>query len=67
MCRFCRVAVEDEIHVLFGCESAPQLLLRRAEFLRQLFEVCPEMYRPYRAAPATTSVELLVEEGGVHL
>ncbi|KAJ8090731.1 hypothetical protein PM082_018297 [Marasmius tenuissimus] len=42
LCRFCRVAVEDELHAAFECDQSPELVIRRERFYRMLNESKPE-------------------------
>ncbi|KAJ7483525.1 hypothetical protein FB451DRAFT_1029037, partial [Mycena latifolia] len=39
LCRFCRGAVEDEVHVLFDCVGHPVLTEMREEFLSDTFVI----------------------------
>ncbi|KAF5374622.1 hypothetical protein D9615_008976 [Tricholomella constricta] len=60
LCRFCRTAIEDEIHALFGCRSSERLLLARDEYLATLFTQSPDLRNMFRFSPATAFVDFLV-------
>ncbi|KAK7017643.1 reverse transcriptase domain-containing protein [Favolaschia claudopus] len=57
LCRFCRSAVEDEAHALFGCDQEPRLLKLREEFLVALERLTPELRLRYGSI---TSYEFLL-------
>ncbi|KAJ6500849.1 hypothetical protein C8R45DRAFT_819932, partial [Mycena sanguinolenta] len=41
LCRFCRMAVEDECHALLVCTAHPALTGLRSTFLRDMYAVVP--------------------------
>ncbi|PBK70984.1 hypothetical protein ARMSODRAFT_864056, partial [Armillaria solidipes] len=41
LCRFCKIAVEDEIHALLRCTIAPGLAELRGRFLADTYAACP--------------------------
>ncbi|KAK0441943.1 hypothetical protein EV421DRAFT_1711229, partial [Armillaria borealis] len=41
LCRFCKIAVEDEIHALLRCTIAPGLAELRGLFLADTYAACP--------------------------
>ncbi|KAK0421789.1 hypothetical protein EV421DRAFT_643098 [Armillaria borealis] len=43
LCRFCRVAVEDEPHVLLVCAAAPGLTCLRRKFIVDVCCICPQL------------------------
>ncbi|KAJ7069239.1 hypothetical protein C8F01DRAFT_976823 [Mycena amicta] len=43
LCRFCRHAVEDECHAMLICTGEPRLRLLRADFLRDLWVIWPDL------------------------
>ncbi|PBK88664.1 hypothetical protein ARMGADRAFT_937020 [Armillaria gallica] len=44
LCRFCRVAVEDEPHVLLICATAPGLACLRWKFVADVCGMCPQLH-----------------------
>ncbi|KAJ7078793.1 hypothetical protein C8R44DRAFT_654372, partial [Mycena epipterygia] len=44
LCRFCRGAVEDEVHALFECDVEPRLVELRARFMQKLDRCDPMMH-----------------------
>ncbi|KAF5382677.1 hypothetical protein D9615_003053 [Tricholomella constricta] len=60
LCRFCRLAIEDEVHALFGCRSNDRLLSARDQFLDTLFHHNPRLRVLFLSAPATQFVDFLV-------
>ncbi|KAF5371511.1 hypothetical protein D9615_009610 [Tricholomella constricta] len=60
LCRFCRTAVEDEVHALFGCSSSQRLLLARDLYLAHLFSQRPDTRAMFYTSPATAFVDFLV-------
>ncbi|PBK98450.1 hypothetical protein ARMGADRAFT_920169 [Armillaria gallica] len=44
LCRFCRVAVEDEPHVLLVCATAPGLACLRRKFVADVCGMCPQLH-----------------------
>ncbi|KAK0236473.1 hypothetical protein EDD85DRAFT_643014 [Armillaria nabsnona] len=44
LCRFCRVAVEDEPHVLLVCATAPGLASLRPKFVADICGICPQLH-----------------------
>ncbi|KAK0437241.1 hypothetical protein EV421DRAFT_1675952, partial [Armillaria borealis] len=43
LCRFCRVAVEDEQHALLVCATVPSLVCLRQNFLVDILSICPQL------------------------
>ncbi|KAJ7150782.1 hypothetical protein C8R46DRAFT_812730, partial [Mycena filopes] len=43
LCRFCRMAVEDEVHALLECETHAPLVTLRREFLADAFQCDSEL------------------------
>lgn len=43
LCRFCRVTVKNEVHVLLKCEANSELVALRAAFRRDVTEVVGEI------------------------
>ncbi|PBK76378.1 hypothetical protein ARMSODRAFT_223943 [Armillaria solidipes] len=41
LCRFCKIAVEDEIHALLRCTITPGLTELRGRFLADTYAACP--------------------------
>ncbi|KAF5369166.1 hypothetical protein D9615_009949 [Tricholomella constricta] len=60
LCRFCRTAVEDEVHALFGCRSSERLLLARDQYLADLFTQAPATRIMFYTSPAADLVDHLV-------
>ncbi|KAJ7694012.1 hypothetical protein B0H14DRAFT_3530891 [Mycena olivaceomarginata] len=51
LCRFCRGAVEDEVHALFDCVTEPRLIELRANFLGSLATRDPGLRALYGSIP----------------
>ncbi len=49
LCRFCRVAVEDEQHALLVCATAPGLVCLRRKFFVDILRVCPQLLVAWNA------------------
>ncbi|KAJ7247257.1 hypothetical protein C8J57DRAFT_998873, partial [Mycena rebaudengoi] len=49
LCRFCRGAVEDEVHALFDCTFSPHLVLLRSQFLALLASCDPDISAQHAA------------------
>ncbi|KAF7355921.1 Reverse transcriptase domain-containing protein [Mycena venus] len=47
LCRFCRNAVEDEVHATLDCEAQPTLIDLRTSFLHDIFECDPPLKSEY--------------------
>ncbi|KAJ7115085.1 hypothetical protein C8R43DRAFT_902791, partial [Mycena crocata] len=47
LCRFCRAAVEDEVHALLDCDAHAPLSVMRAVFLEDAFAYDPELEVAY--------------------
>ncbi|KAF5386797.1 hypothetical protein D9615_001609 [Tricholomella constricta] len=60
LCRFCRLAIEDEVHALFGCRTNDRLVAVREDFLDTLFRLNPALRVIFFSAPATQFVDYLV-------
>ncbi|KAF5377477.1 hypothetical protein D9615_005367 [Tricholomella constricta] len=60
LCCFCHLAIEDEVHTLFGCRSNDRLLSARDRFLDTLFHHNPRLCVLFLSAPATQFVDFPV-------
>ncbi|KAJ7258790.1 hypothetical protein B0H12DRAFT_1014742, partial [Mycena haematopus] len=47
LCRFCRAAVEDEVHALLECNSYPPLVQMRGSALADMFHCDPPLQNAY--------------------